>query len=224
MGIKQYALLTVLDRYNTAASLWRKRHNPSNICVVNIASCFGWSTDPTYAYISDVVSTDPTYAYISDVVSTDPTYAYISDVVSTVTESPCTFCVSRSIKDAVDEFNDAILWMLDGTDLTPEEKQQLIHDSSHLDTSMVVLDETSEVQVALHDAIDTNQDMSIISSKIGKLASKKDVGSLFTTGRKQLCVDETESFQNERLALLQEAFESTSPLPMEAIRVCLSTV
>jgi hypothetical protein len=114
--------------------------------------------------------------------------------------------------------------MLDGTDLTPEEKQQLIHDSSHLDTSMVVLDETSEVQVALHDAIDTNQDMSIISSKIGKLASKKDVGSLFTTGRKQLCVDETESFQNERLALLQEAFESTSPLPMEAIRVCLSTV
>ena len=198
MGIKQYALLTVLDRYNTAASLWRKRHNPSNICVVNIASCFGWSTDPTYAYISDVVST--------------------------VTESPCTFCVSRSIKDAVDEFNDAILWMLDGTDLTPEEKQQLIHDSSHLDTSMVVLDETSEVQVALHDAIDTNQDMSIISSKIGKLASKKDVGSLFTTGRKQLCVDETESFQNERLALLQEAFESTSPLPMEAIRVCLSTV
>ncbi len=211
MGIKQYALLTVLDRYNTAASLWRKRHNPSNICVVNIASCFGWSTDPTYAYISDVVSTDPTYAYISD-------------VVSTVTESPCTFCVSRSIKDAVDEFNDAILWMLDGTDLTPEEKQQLIHDSSHLDTSMVVLDETSEVQVALHDAIDTNQDMSIISSKIGKLASKKDVGSLFTTGRKQLCVDETESFQNERLALLQEAFESTSPLPMEAIRVCLSTV
>ena len=89
---------------------------------------------------------------------------------------------------------------------------------------MVVLDETSEVQVALHDAIDTNQDMSIISSKIGKLASKKDVGSLFTTGRKQLCVDETESFQNERLALLQEAFESTSPLPMEAIRVCLSTV
>jgi len=209
MGIKQYALLTVLDRYNTAASLWRKRHNPSNICVVNIASCFGWSTGPTL---------------ITRLHRPDPTYAYISDVVSTVTESPCTFCVSRSIKDAVDEFNDAILWMLDGTDLTPEEKQQLIHDSSHLDTSMVVLDETSEVQVALHDAIDTNQDMSIISSKIGKLASKKDVGSLFTTGRKQLCVDETESFQNERLALLQEAFESTSPLPMEAIRVCLSTV
>ncbi len=209
MGIKQYALLTVLDRYNTAASLWRKRHNPSNICVVNIASCFGWSTGPTL---------------ITRLHRPDPTYAYISDVVSTVTESPCTFCVSRSIKDAVDEFNDAILWMLDGTDLTPEEKQQLIHDSSHLDTSMVVLDETSEVQVALHDAIDTNQDMSIISSKIGKLASKKDVGSLFKTGRKQLCVDETESFQNERLALLQEAFESTSPLPMEAIRVCLSTV
>jgi len=209
MGIKQYALLTVLDRYNTAASLWRKRHNPSNICVVNIASCFGWSIGPTL---------------ITRLHRPDPTYAYISDVVSTVTESPCTFCVSRSIKDAVDEFNDAILWMLDGTDLTPEEKQQLIHDSSHLDTSMVVLDETSEVQVALHDAIDTNQDMSIISSKIGKLASKKDVGSLFTTGRKQLCVDETESFQNERLALLQEAFESTSPLPMEAIRVCLSTV
>jgi len=209
MGIKQYALLTVLDRYNTAASLWRKRHNPSNICVVNIASCFGWSTGPTL---------------ITRLHIPDPTYAYISDVVSTVTERPCTFCVSRSIKDAVDEFNDAILWMLDGADLTPEEKQQLIHDSSHLDTSMVVLDETSEVQVALHDAIDTNQDMSIISSKIGKLASKKDVGSLFTTGRKQLCVDETESFQNERLALLQEAFESTSPLPMEAIRVCLSTV